>query len=252
MFLKYTNIFKMEERGKMNKLEKVIAVKEQLMKSWESSENIFSSAENIILKSDKKFFEMLTFGNNAAIRADEKVFEWCKDKLQGEEAKYIMDGDILFQIEKKLREFGYALAGENIKYLYLNPNTQIVKPEGFLYKWFEKEDMPELYENKGFNNALNYRRDVLAYGAYKNGELIALAGADDYIDNMWQIGIDVLPSYRDNGLATYLVKTLADEIENRWKIAYYTTWSGNLASTKVALNAGFYPIWVSYSSKKLV
>lgn len=234
----------------MNKSEKIIAVKKQLMKNWESSEDIFSSAENIILKSDKKFFEMLTFGNNAAIRADEKIYEWCKDKLQNEEAKNIMDGDILFQIEKKLREFEYALAGENVRYLYLNPNTEIVKPEGFLYKWFEKEDMPKIYENKGFDNALNYKRDVLAYGAYKNGKLVALAGADDYMNDIWQIGIDVLPDYRKSGLATYLVKALAEEIENREKITYYTTWSGNIPSTKVALNAGFYPIWVSYYAER--
>ena len=64
----------------MNKLEKITAVKEQLMKNWESSEDVFSSEENIILKSDKRFFEMLTCGNNAAIRADEKIYQWCKDK----------------------------------------------------------------------------------------------------------------------------------------------------------------------------
>ena len=230
----------------MNKAEKIEAVKKQLMIRWECSEDIFSSTENIIIKSEKIFFEMLTFGGNAAIRANEKIYEWCKDKLQNEESKNIMDGDILFQIEKKLREFKYALAGENVRYLYLNPNTEIIKPEEFSYKWFEKEDMPELYENKGFDNALNYERDVLAYGAYKNGDLIALVGADDYMNNIWQIGIDVLPSYRKSGLATYLVKVLAEEIENRGKVAYYTTWSGNIPSTKVALNAGFYPIWLSY------
>ncbi len=231
---------------KMNKSEKIEAVKKQLMIRWECSEDIFSSTENIILKSEKMFFEMLTFGTNAAIRANEKIYEWCKDKLQNEESKNIMDGDILFQIEKKLREFEYALAGENVRYLYLNPNKEIIKPEEFSYKWFEKEDMPELYENKGFDNALNYERDVLAYGAYKNGDLIALVGADDYMNNIWHIGIDVLPSYRKSGLATYLVKVLAEEIENRGKVAYYTTWSGNIPSTKVAFNAGFYPIWLSY------
>ncbi len=230
----------------MNKSEKIEAVKKQLMIRWECSEDIFSSTENIIIKSEKIFFEMLTFGGNAAIRANKKIYEWCKDKLQNEESKNIMDGDILFQIEKKLREFEYALEGENVRYLYLNPNTEIIKPEEFSYKWFEKEDMPELYENKGFDNALNYERDVLAYGAYKNGDLIALVGADDYMNNIWQIGIDVLPSCRKSGLATYLVKVLAEEIENRGKVAYYTTWSGNIPSTKVALNAGFYPIWLSY------
>lgn len=233
----------------MNKLEKISAVKKQLMINWECSEDIFSRKENTILKSDKKFFEIITFGNNAAIRANEKIYDWCKDKLQNKEAKRIVDGDLLFQVENKLREFGYALAGEHLRYLYLNSNIEIVKPDGFSYKLFEKVDMPKLYLNMGFNNALNYKNDVIAYGAYKNNELVALAGADDYMDNMWQIGIDVLPDYRKNGLATYLVKVLAEEIESRGKIAYYTTWSGNIPSTKVALNTGFYPIWLSYHAE---
>jgi len=230
----------------MNKTDKIIAAKEQLMNKWKCSEDIFSGVENVIIKSDKIFFEMITFGSNAAIRADENIYNWCKDKLQDEEAKNIMDGDILFQIEKKLREFGYALAGENVRYLYINSQSEVKKPNEFLYKWFEKEDMSKLYENKGYDNALNYEHDVIAYGAYKNGELVALAGADDYMNNLWQIGIDVLPSYRKSGLATYLVKEIAEEIEKRNKIAYYTTWSGNIASTKVALNVGFIPTWISY------
>jgi GNAT superfamily N-acetyltransferase len=235
----------------MNKLEKIEAVKKQLMLEWECTEDFFSFPENKIIKSDKSFFEMLTFGNNAAIRVNEKLYEWCKDNLQNKEAKRIMDGDILFQIEKKLREFEYALAGEHVRYLYINPNTEIIKPEGFSYKFFEKVDMPELYVNKGFNNALNYKNDVIAYGAYKNGELVALAGADDYMNNMWQIGIDVLLDHRKSGLATYLVKALAEEIESRNKIAYYTTWGGNIPSTKVALNVGFYPIWVSFHAESV-
>ena len=230
----------------VTKTEKIINTKKQLVGNWGCSEDIFEGTENVILKSDKIFFEMITFGNNAAIRADEKIYEWCIDKLKNEEAKNIMDGNLLFQIEKKLRDFGYALDGENVRYLYLNPHSEVKNPCEFLYKWFEKEDMPKLYEFKGYDNALNYERDVLALGAYKNNELVALAGADDYRNDMWQIGIDVLPSYRNSGLATYLVKELAEEIEKRSKIAYYTTWSGNLASTKVALNTGFTPIWVSY------
>lgn len=234
----------------MNKTEKIINVKKQLASNWGCSEDIFNGTKNIIVKSDKSFFEMITFGNNAAIRADEKIYEWCIDKLKNEEAKNIMDGNILFQIEKKLREFGYALDGENVRYLYLNPHLKVEKPYEFQYKWFEKEDMSKLHEIKGYDNALNYERDVLALGAYKNNELVALAGADDYKNYMWQIGIDVLPAYRNSGLATFLVKELAVEIEKRGKIAYYTTWSGNLASTKVALNTGFTPIWVSYYAER--
>ncbi len=111
--------------------------------------------------------------------------------------------------------------------------------------------MSVLYKNQGFDNALNYKNDVIAFGAYHENQLVALAGADDNLVNLWQIGIDTLPSYRNKGLACYLVKTLADEIEKRGALAYYTTWSPNIASTAVALKAGFLPTWVGYYAENI-
>ena len=77
-----------------------------------------------------------------------------------------------------------------------------------------------------------------------------MAGADDYMNELWQIGIDVLPEFRHQGLGLYLVKELAADIEKLRKVPFYTTWSPNIASTRVALGAGFYPVWVGYPSEK--
>ena len=81
--------------------------------------------------------------------------------------------------------------------------------------------MDILYANKKFDNALNNKDDVIAFGAYKNGELVALAGADNRLSDLWQIGIDTLPEHRGKGLATYLVKELAQEIKKRGKVPFY-------------------------------
>lgn len=78
------------------------------------------------------------------------------------------------------------------------------------------------------------------------GELVALAGTDDRMGDMWQMGIDTLPAFRGKGLGVYLVKTLAYEIVKRDAIPYYTTWSPNIASTAIALKVGFFPAWVGY------
>ncbi|MBU5437383.1 GNAT family N-acetyltransferase [Tissierella sp. MSJ-40] len=75
--------------------------------------------------------------------------------------------------------------------------------------------------NKGFENALNYNNDVIAFGAYQGNQLVALTGADDSMSKLWQIGIDTMLGHRNRGLASYLVKTLADEIERRGALPYY-------------------------------
>lgn len=71
-----------------------------------------------------------------------------------------------------------------------------------------------------------------------------MAGASADCEMLWQIGIDVLPTYRDLGIAAALTNHLALEVLNRNKIPYYGTASSNLASQRVAHRAGYKPVWV--------
>lgn len=235
----------------MSKLSKIIFAQEQLAAKWKCDCNVFKQDKNIFIQSSDSFFEMVTFGKNAVIKVDLLIYNWCLEHFSTIPAHDIMDGENLYDIETKLREFGKKLAGEHVRYIYLNNGKTVHKPYNYEYKLFDKKDMKKLYVNKNFENALNYSNDVIALGAYKGNQLVALAGADDSLPNLWQIGIDTLLEYRNNGLASYLVKTLADEIEKRGALPYYTTWSPNLASTAVALNTGFFPAWVGYYAESI-
>lgn len=235
----------------MNKISKINFAKKQLAAKWKCDYSVFEQDKNIFIQSSDSFFEMVTFGKNAVIKVDPLIHNWCLEHFSSISAHDIMDGENLYNIETKLREFGRKLAGEHVRYIYLNNGKTVAKPCNYDYKLFDKKDMKELYVNKNFENALNYCNDVIALGAYKGNQLVALAGADDSLSSLWQIGIDTLFEYRNNGLASYLVKTLADEIEKRGQLPYYTTWSPNLASTAVALNAGFFPAWVGYYAERI-
>ena len=235
----------------MNKSSIINLAQEQLSIKWKCDCDAFKQDKNIFIQSSDSFFEMVTFGNNAVIRADLLIYEWCVEHFSTMPAYDIMDGVNLFAIETKLREFGKKLAGEHVRYIYSYNNKTVYKPCNYEYKFFDKNNIKNLYVNKNFENALNYSNDVIALGAYKGNKLVALAGADDSMCRLWQIGIDTLPEYRNKGLATYLVKTLADEIEKRGALPYYTTWSPNIASTAVALNTGFFPAWVGYFEESL-
>ena len=74
--------------------------------------------------------------------------------------------------------------------------------------------------------------------------IVAMAGTGTWAacPKLWAIGIDVLPEYRNNGLAEYLVNALAIEILKRESIPFYGTNSSNIASQKVAHRAGFMPV----------
>lgn len=235
----------------MDKARKINLVQERLASAGKYDPSSFKESKNIFIESTDTFLQIITFGKNAVIRADKSIYDWCVENFSEMLANKIMDGENLFLIETKLREFGKKLAGEHVRYLYLDKDKTVNQPSGFEYKIFDRSNMSVLHKNKGFDNALNYKNDVIAIGAYQENQLVALAGADDSLSNLWQIGIDTLSSYRNKGLASYLVKTLADEIEKRGALPYYTTWSPNIASTTVALNAGFLPVWVEYFSKNI-
>ena len=103
-----------------------------------------------------------------------------------------------------------------------------------------------------WSNALCEKRkglDILGIGAYDAGKLIGLAGASADCPNMWQIGIDVLPEYRNRGVASALTSALAVEILRRNKVPFYCCAWSNLASARNAMRSGFSPAWVQMTVK---
>jgi hypothetical protein len=235
----------------MDKSYKILHVKQQLAALWNCKPSDFDNDENVFIPSTDTYFEIVTFGNNAVIRGNEKMLDWCKGMFQHAHARDIMDADHLYSINTKLRSMGKKLGGEHIRYLLINPQKQIRMPNGFTYRWYDMNTIKELYGYKAFNNALNFKTDVIAIAAFKEDQLVAMAAADNYMEPMWQIGIDTTLEYRKQGIGTYLVHLLALEIQNKGKIPFYTTWGANMGSTKIALTTGFYPVWMGYPSEDL-
>ena len=86
-------------------------------------------------------------------------------------------------------------------------------------------------------------------GAYTQGKLIGLAGCSADCDTMWQIGVDVLPEYRRNGIAAALTSHLAVEIMKRDKVPFYCSAWSNIRSARNAIKSGFIPAWVEMTAK---
>ncbi len=122
---------------------------------------------------------------------------------------------------------------------------------GYQLKVMTADDFSELYLPQ-WSNALCEKRkelDILGVGAYDNGELIGLAACSADCDDMWQIGIDVLPQYRQQGIASALVSNLAVEIIERGKVPFYCCAWSNVRSARTAVKCGFVPAWVELTVK---
>lgn len=120
----------------------------------------------------------------------------------------------------------------------------------------EQKDFVDLYLPQ-WGNALSQARkelDILGVGAYKDNKLVGLAGASADCETMWQIGIDVLPEVRRQGIASALTSKLAIEILAKGKVPFYCCAWSNIKSVRNAIKSGFRPAWVEMTikSKKFV
>lgn len=93
--------------------------------------------------------------------------------------------------------------------------------------------------------------DILGLGAYDGDQLVGMAACSMDAEDMWQIGIDVLPAYRRQGVAQALTAGLAREILARDKVPFYCAAWSNIRSVRNAIASGFRPAWVEMTVKDL-
>jgi len=90
---------------------------------------------------------------------------------------------------------------------------------------------------------------ALGVGAYDNGRLVGLAGCSADCADMYQIGVDVIPEYRRQGIAAAMTSRLALEILKIDKVPFYCTAWCNLKSARNAIKCGFRPAWVELTAR---
>lgn len=138
---------------------------------------------------------------------------------------------------------------------YWLPDTKKLQAQDCAYeiKVLQHADFAPYYTDE-WANALCKKRaelDVLGVGAYENGRLIGLAGSSADCEEMWQIGVDVLPEYRRKGIASVLTSRLALAILDRGKVPFYCCAWSNLNSARNAIRSGFRPAWAELHLTKL-
>lgn len=136
---------------------------------------------------------------------------------------------------------------------YFLPDVELLRelPCKYEMRILSQEDFTDIYLPEWSNALCESRKhlDVIGVGAYDDGKLIALAGASADCDKMWQIGVDVLPEYRRQGIASAITAKLALEILEKDIVPFYCCAWSNIKSARNAIRAGFKPAWVEMTVK---
>lgn len=198
------------------------------------------------------FCDLVTYGTNIVASVSEEIAPFVSQYIRRCPVEHCFETPHLHVLndELKVHGFGICFMAE-----YFLPDAERLSPIPCRYplRLLEPADFADLYQPPWSNALCEKRRELdrLAVGAYDGGTLIGLAGASADCDTMWQIGIDVLPAYRRQGVASALTSRLAAEILACNLVPFYCCAWSNIPSARNALRSGFRPAWVELTAKPL-
>jgi len=194
--------------------------------------------------------QIVSYGSNAVASVSHEFLEITQEYLDTYSTEHLFETPNLHVLNEAL-----MAKGQKICFMaeYFLPELSCLHPLDCSYELrvLTRDDFAELYLPQWKNALCESRKelDVLGIAAYDKGKLVGLAGASADCDTMWQIGVDVLPEYRRQGIAAALTSRLALEILNRGKVPFYCAAWCNVKSVRNAIKSGFRPAWVEMTAK---
>lgn len=196
--------------------------------------------------------DLVSYGNNIVAQTSAELESLVRQYIQTYPVSHCFETPLMHVLDELLRPHGLRVC---FMAEYFLPDLEQLKPLscGYELRVLHQEDFRDLYRPE-WSNALCEKRkelDVLGVGAYDSARLIALAGCSADCENMYQIGIDVLPEYRRQGIAAALTSRLAMEILKLGKVPFYCAAWCNLKSVRNAIKCGFRPAWVELTAREI-
>ena len=221
----------------------------------------FEKSENVIVTSTvsdgaRRYLklpfscQLVSYGNNVVASVSPEFRGITESYINKYPMEHLFETPNMHVLNEALME-----RGQKICFMaeYFLPDLSALRPLDCDYELrvLSQDDFSELYLPEWSNALCEQRKhlDVLGVGAYDGEKLIGLAGCSADCDSMWQIGIDVLPEYRRQGIASALTSRLAIEILNRGKVPFYCAAWCNIRSVRNAVKSGFRPAWVEMTAK---
>ena len=207
--------------------------------------NAYNERKRVYLNRDTGPLRVLLLGDTAVFRCDGEALESVLRAAFSDHApQWLLSIRALHELDAVLARFD---ARTEHQQLYFLPNSDAAKPCGdWTLRWYEQDELERFRGDRRFSQALSFvpdMPDILAVTAEENDTILGMAGASRDGADFWQIGIDVEPFARSRGVASALVAALKQEILRRGALPFYGTAPSHIHSQRVALAAGFAPMW---------
>lgn len=199
--------------------------------------------------------DLISFGDGLVAVAAEELVPIAKEYLSryGRNAFRAFDAPDIFELSERLSSLGFEVGEMAQGFLPSTVYSRFEENENTITLY--GSEISSLYCHKEFGEALCYsttasRRDVIAVAYCSESRPVAVAACSNDGEDMYQIGVDVLPEYRRRGLAAALVKRLTALIAGSGKCPYYRCAWSNIASRRTAVACGYSDAWVELSFRR--
>ena len=194
--------------------------------------------------------DMVSYGNNIVAQVSERLAGVVTEYINKYPTEHCFETPNINVLSDRLRGFGLKICF--MAEYFLPDLTKLHRLDcGYELRLLHQRAFAELYTEE-WSNALCKDRaqlDVLGVGAYDSGKLVGLAACSADCETMYQIGVDVLPKYRQKGIAAALTSNLACEILSLGKVPFYCAAWCNIKSVRNAVKCGFKPAWVELTAR---
>lgn len=193
---------------------------------------------------------LISYGNNIVASVDAKYRDIVSQYINRFSAEHCFETPNLHILNDEMQKYNLRVCFM-AEYFLPDLNYLIVQDCPYELRLLYPQDFEGLYTDK-WSNALCKKRkelDVLGVGAFDGEKLVGFAGCSADCENMWQIGVDVLPEYRGQKIAPAVTSRLAAEILERGKVPFYCSAWSNIKSVRNAISSGFRPAWTEMTVK---
>ena len=182
----------------------------------------------------------------------EDVVERCRARFADSGSEWFFEAETLRELDALMRTDGRRISMVHPFFISETPTS--IAAGSWELRWYRGEEI-EVFRGDGrFDEAFSFcpeAPDLLGVAALRAGEIVGMAGASGDSPAMWQIGINIDPSCRGEGIAKLLVSLLKNEILKEGVLPFYGTSMSHISSQRVALASGFVPAWAELITERM-
>jgi len=235
----------------MDNFEVAKIVKKHLSKEYNCAENDFDSYKIVVTElkeNGNKAMKAACFGSSAIFSVLPKMVPDFKRIFEGKNPDWIFETNSLIMLAEILYLHGHTI---DDMYQYSVPDFSLPKTDAkydieIIESGFDKFKSEPLAA--GVFDLESHGPIVLMLRAKKNGKTIAVAGAYDEGDSLWQINLAVAEEERFGFAGENVLAVIKDAVIAKGKIPYF---GGPFCkiSPNTANSAGFFPCWTQIVSR---